>query len=83
MNRTMGLYKKKNILVGAVGRLLVPEALWTRQYLLAWLGCLLTVLVFDVLWCSQTTFRSLGFVGTYVNALYFGNADVNACGVYP
>lgn len=65
----MGLYKKKNILVGAVGRLLVPEALWTRQYLLAWLGCLLTVLVFDVLWCSQTTFRALGFVGTYVNAL--------------
>lgn len=65
----MGVYKKKNILIGAIGRLLIPEALWTRQYFLAWLGCMLTVLAFDVLWCSQTTFRALSFVGTYINAL--------------
>ncbi|MDE6527518.1 MAG: LTA synthase family protein, partial [Muribaculaceae bacterium] len=63
------MYKKKNILVGAIGRLLVPEALWTRQYLYAWLGCLLTVLAFDVLWCAQTTFRAMGFASTYINAL--------------
>lgn len=65
----MGLHKKKNIVIGAIGRLLVPESLWTRQFFVAWAGCLATVLAFDVLWCAQTTFRALGFVGTYVNAL--------------
>ncbi len=65
----MGLYKKKNIVIGAVGRLIVPEALWTRQFVVAWLGCLFTVLAFDVLWCAQTTFRALGFAGTYINAM--------------
>ncbi len=65
----MGLYKKKNIVVGAIGRLLLPEVLWTRHYLIAWLGCLATVLAFDVLWCWQTTFRAFGFAGTYINAL--------------
>lgn len=65
----MGLYKKKNIVVGAIGRLLLPEVLWTRHYLIAWLGCLATVLAFDVLWCCQTTFRAFGFAGTYINVL--------------
>lgn len=65
----MGLYKKKNIALGAIKRLLVPEALWTRRFVIAWLGCLLTVLLFDVLWGMQTTFRGMGFAGTYFNAL--------------
>lgn len=65
----MGLHKKKNILLGAIGRLLVPEALWTRHFLTAWLGCVVTVLTFDILWCSQTTFRAMSFAGTYLNAL--------------
>ena len=45
----MGLHKKKNILVGAIGRLMLPEALWTRRFIVAWLGCFVTVLAFDVL----------------------------------
>lgn len=65
----MGLHKKKNIALGAFGRLLFPEALWTRGFLFAWVGCLATVLAFDLLWCAQTTFRALGFAATYINAL--------------
>lgn len=65
----MGLYKKKNIALGAFGRLLFPESLWTREFLLAWIGCLVTVLVFDLLWCTQTTFRAFSFAGTYINAV--------------
>lgn len=67
----MGLYRKKNIVIGAIGRMLVPESLWTRRFLFTWLGCLVTVLLFDVLWCAQTTFRGMGFAGTYINALSF------------
>lgn len=62
-------YKKKNIALGAFGRLLFPEGLWTRTFATIWIGCLLTVLAFDLLWCYQTTFRGLGFVATYINAL--------------
>ena len=64
----MGLYKKKNIALGAFGRLIFPENLWTREFLLAWVGCFLTVIVFDLLWCAQTTFRAFSFAGTYINA---------------
>ena len=64
----MGLYKKKNIALGAFGRLIFPENLWTREFLLAWAGCFLTVIVFDLLWCAQTTFRAFSFAGTYINA---------------
>jgi len=67
----MGLYRKKNIVIGAVGRLLLPESLWTRQMLLAWGGCLLSIAVFDVLWCLQTSFVPFRYFGTYVNALLF------------
>ena len=62
-------YKKKNIAFGAFFRLLFPESLWTRRFTVVWLCCLATVLAFDVLWCSQTTFRGLGMAGTWVNAL--------------
>lgn len=65
----MGLHKKKNIALGAFGRLVFPERLWTTGFLMAWLGCLATVLAFDILWCAQTTFRAFGFAGTYINAL--------------
>lgn len=65
----MARYKKKNIALGAFGRLLFNEGLWTKRFALSWTGCLLTVLVFDLLWCGQTTFRALGFVSTYINAL--------------
>ncbi|MBD5224623.1 MAG: LTA synthase family protein [Bacteroidales bacterium] len=65
----MAQYKKKNIALGAFGRLLFNEGLWTKRFALSWAGCLLTVLVFDLLWCGQTTFRALGFVSTYINAL--------------
>ena len=62
-------YKKKNIAFGAFFRFLFPESLWTRRFTVVWLCCLATVLAFDVLWCSQTTFRGLGMAGTWVNAL--------------
>ena len=65
----MGLYKKKNIAFGAFWRLIFPENLWTREFLLAWLGCFITVIAFDLLWCAQTTFRAFSFAGTYINAL--------------
>ncbi len=65
----MAHYKKKNIALGAFGRLLFNEGLWTKRFALSWIGCLLTVLVFDLLWCGQTTFRAFGFASTYINAL--------------
>ena len=55
----MGLYKKKNIFIGAIGRLMFPEALWTRRFLVAWIGCLLTVVAFDLMWCLPTNPRAL------------------------
>lgn len=68
-SRIMGLYKKKNIFIGAIGRLMFPEALWTRRFLVAWLGCLLTVVAFDLLWSLPTNPRALAYVGTYVNGI--------------
>lgn len=65
----MAKYKKKNIALGALGRLLLSERLWTHRFTWAWLGCLLSVLAFDLLWCWQTSFRGMGYVLTYVNAL--------------
>lgn len=55
--------------MGAMGRTLGIGRVWTRRFALAWTGCLLTVLAFDLLWCGQTTFRALGFAATYINAL--------------
>ena len=65
----MVAYKKKNIWIGAMGRLMLPEALWTRQMIIAWIGCFLTVVTFNLLWCWQTTFHPLAFVSTWLNAL--------------
>lgn len=48
---------------------LFPERLWSEQFTIAWIVSLLTFLVFDIYWCSITTFRSLGFVQTYLFAL--------------
>jgi phosphoglycerol transferase MdoB-like AlkP superfamily enzyme len=47
---------------------LFPRSLWQRRFVVAWFGAFVTVLLFDVIWCSLTTFRGLGFVSTYVNA---------------
>ena len=65
----MGLYKKKNIFIGAIGRLMFPEALWTRRFLVAWIGCLLTVVAFDLMWCLPTNPRALAYAGTYINGI--------------
>ena len=43
--------------------------LWGRGFAGGWLAALALVLAFDLLWCYETTFRGLGFAGTYVNAL--------------
>lgn len=50
-------------------RALFPAQLWNRRFLAAWLGVLVTILCFDLLWCTQTTFRALNFAGTYINLL--------------
>ncbi|MDE6629433.1 MAG: hypothetical protein K2K36_08710, partial [Muribaculaceae bacterium] len=65
----MAKYKKKNIALGAVGRLVVNERLWNHRFSWAWLGCLLSVVAFDLLWCWQTSFHGMAYVLTYVNAL--------------
>lgn len=65
----MGLYKKKNIFIGAIARLMFPEALWTRRFLVAWIGCLLTVVAFDLMWCLPTNPRALAYAGTYINGI--------------
>jgi phosphoglycerol transferase MdoB-like AlkP superfamily enzyme len=48
--------------------LLFPEKLWTKRFTAAWLTCFISVIAFDVVWCSLTTFRGMSFVSTYVNA---------------
>lgn len=48
---------------------MLPEALWTRRFIVAWLGCFVTVLAFDVLWSIQTLMWGMLHVGTYVNAM--------------
>ena len=67
--QAMAKYKKKNIALGAVGRLVVNERLWNHRFSWAWLGCLLSVVAFDLLWCWQTSFHGMAYVLTYVNAL--------------
>lgn len=65
----MSLYKKKNLMWSNLRRLLLPATLWTRGFTAAWLGALVTLLLFDLLWCIQTTFRGMSFPATYINAL--------------
>lgn len=53
--------------VGARMRAAVA-GLWTRGFAAGWMASLALVVAFDLLWCYETTFRGLGFAGTYVNA---------------
>lgn len=54
--------------VGARMRAAVA-GLWTRGFAAGWMASLALVVAFDLLWCYETTFRGLGFAGTYVNAV--------------
>lgn len=65
----MGLYKKKNIFISAIGRLMFPDALWTRRFIVAWLGSFLTVMAFNLLWSLQSNVMALAYFGTYINAI--------------
>lgn len=47
-------------------RKLFPTSLWTRQFTIAWAGCFVTILTFDLLWSMATSFRGLGFAATYL-----------------
>lgn len=40
-----------------------------RNFIIAFCGCFATVLAFDVLWSSITTFRGMSFGGTYIYGL--------------
>lgn len=65
----MGLYKRKNIVIGAVGRLMFPEALWTRRFRTAWFGSFLTIMSFNLLWSLQSNHMALAYFGTYINGI--------------
>lgn len=45
---------------------LLPGSLWTHRFSMAWGGCFLTLLSFDIIWCTITNYRPLGFVSTYL-----------------
>lgn len=47
-------------------RKLFPTSLWTRRFTIAWAGCFVTILTFDLLWSMATSFRGLGFAATYL-----------------
>ena len=48
---------------------LFPGSLWTRQMRLWGGGLFLKFILFNVIWCLQTTFTSFSFVELYVNAV--------------
>lgn len=51
--------KKK---ISSILRGLFPASLWTVRFSYWWVASLLTLLVFDLLWMSQTTFRPFCFL---------------------
>ena len=65
----MGKFKKKNIAMGALWHVFLPEGLWNHRFVWAWIGSLATVIAFDLLWCSQTSWRGMFYVSTYLSAL--------------
>lgn len=46
-------------------RYLFPEKLWTPAFLFWWLVSLATVLMFDLFWMGQTTFRPMSYFAFY------------------
>lgn len=44
---------------------LFPPTLWTKRFIFWWVVSLATLLVFDILWMAQTTFRPFCFVAFY------------------
>lgn len=57
----------KNKFTGFLGKCF-PKELWSRRFTVAFLGSLLTVLLFDLFWSFTTSYRGLGFVTTYIYA---------------
>lgn len=51
--------KKK---INSILRGLFPASLWTARFTYWWVAALLTLLIFDLLWMSQTTFRPFCFL---------------------
>lgn len=58
----------KPSLLRRVFRLIFPASLWTRRFTAAWTGSFLSVMAFDIIWCSITNYRPMGFVSTYLFA---------------
>lgn len=48
---------------------LFPKDLWTRQTIVFGGGLFLKFILFNIIWCRQTTFTSFSFIELYVNAL--------------
>lgn len=48
---------------------LFNRELWSPRFLTAFISVFITILIFDILWCSLTTFRAMSFAGTYLNAI--------------
>ena len=50
-------------------KVLFPKDLWTRRFTIMWIASFILVIIFDVLWSMQTTFRSMSFFQTYLSAI--------------
>lgn len=48
---------------------LFPRSLWNYGTVAAWLTVLLKLLIFDVIWCSATTFTAFQYPELYLNTL--------------
>ena len=45
---------------------LFPKSLWSHRFTVAWIGCFVTILLFDLLWSTITSYRGLSYVTTYL-----------------
>lgn len=49
---------------------LFPADMWAGRLALLVIAAFFKLLIFDVIWCSGTTFRAMSDIGLYVNAIF-------------